>query len=227
MQALKVTFHLRRPVVEQDDRPLHLDALLTAGRARQLELAGDEDAWTNALDLSSLLAREQDIWKASWLFAQSDRQRESVVEQHILVRRSGSMGGYYEALAAGHYTHNAKDSWTLNSGSGPFKAFMLPLNVRHVLSYTAWAVGDAQEITQTLSHIKSIGKVRRNGYGEIDCVEIESAPAEEAEHWRLRTLREGMTPLDGMPYAQTYSTVTAPYWQRANRVAAIEPIGVL
>lgn len=227
MQALKVTFHLRRPVVEQDDRPLHLDALLTAGRARQLELAGDEDAWTNALDLSGLLEREQDVWKASWLFGQADGRRDSVVEQHILVRRSAQAGNYYEALAAGHFDHKAKDTWSLDSGSGPYKGFMLPLNVRHILTYTAWAVGNADAILETLAHVKSIGKVRRNGYGQIDCVKITPAPAGEAEHWRLRTLREGMTPLDGMPYAPTQATVTAPYWQRTARVAAIEPIGIL
>lgn len=227
MQPLKITFHLRRPVVEHNDRPLHLDALLAAGQARQLELAGHEEAWTAALDLSEILDREDGIWKASWLFAQTDSRRDRIVEQHVLVRRPALADGYFEAFDAGRFTPEGRGPVRLNSSSGPYKGFMLAMQVRHVLSYTAWAVGDLQAMVRTLAVIKHIGKVRRNGYGEIARTEIEPAPDSEAQHWRLRTLPEGMRPLEGMPYALTEATVTAPYWQRTNRVPAIEPIGIL
>jgi CRISPR type IV-associated protein Csf3 len=88
----------------------------------------------------------------------------------------------------------------------------------------AFAIGDIEEIQEMLFNIEFIGKQGRNGYGAIRDITVEPCPDAE-QKWQLRVLPETFLPtIKGVDFAPAMHCLKPPYWQKMNRVVAMEPI---
>lgn len=121
----------------------------------------------------------------------------------------------------------------LDTSSGHWKSYHLPLKVRAASRVTWFAVGDRRGIWKLLQRVTSIGKKRSVGYGRISRWAVE--PIDRDISW-FATDGDGekmllMRPLphcDDLPqnmtgYAVDYGAVQPPYWHPARYVERVVP----
>lgn len=230
MTPLKITFHLATPMVVDSESPLHLDALIASTVAREAESLGDPNAWARADDLSSYLDRASFpagwVWRASALqFVPA--QKTNFLYDHINTVRRSDPDDIYGAHMRGDWAQERAikpETWKVNTVSGQLRGYQMLIRTRMVDRAVAWAVGDKDAIEHACSQIKALGKIRRNGHGRVYATSVEEAPEGEANHWMLRTLPDGVAGLAGVNYQPVIATLRAPYWRKANRVVAQDPL---
>lgn len=227
MEALAITFTFCQPVVRDSEHPIQLDALLAWAVAQEAEEFGSDNAWSDADDLSHLLERssaqeeglehpDQWVWKASQLVftPTTERFMQSMVRK---LEPEAYSDAYGRDLIQG------RGRTYINSGSGQERAYQFLMPYQWMEKATAWCVGDAQGIREALSRLHGIGKLTRNGYGQIRDIEIQT-DERAAELWRQRILPAGMRGTPGVPYAPAMHCLRAPYWKKTSRQVAQEPV---
>lgn len=230
MEALKVTFRFASPILRDSDRPVHLDALVASALMREHEDNGTPNAWRASDDLSDMLERTDPdhqggwVWKASMLRFKASLPRQWVNQ----VRRSEPERIYEDAgvFWKGDGKQNAEGvgaKFTVDTNSGQLRGYQWLNATQWMDSAEAWAIADQGALEHYLSRISYIGKKGSNGYGLVASLSIESAPVEEADNWMIRTLPAGLAGKSGLQYEPVAACLRAPYWNKLNRVMALEP----
>ena len=221
MEALKVTFTFAGPVVIDSEYPIHLDALLAWCVVDEAESVAMPNAWAAGDDLGHIVGRaeapdEQWVWQASRLvFAQaSERFMMNMVRKcEPLVY----MDGYDRGLIDGRKRN------TINSGSGQERAYQFLMPYQWFERAEAWCLGSREALEETLARLHAIGKLTRNGFGQIKGIQVEP-DKQAADRWKWRTLPQGIEGAKDTVYAPTLQCIRAPYWKKTNRVPANEPL---
>jgi len=219
-ESLKVTFEFGSPVVVDSEYPIYLDALLAFAKAKDAEGKGAPNPWSEAQDLPLGKAGKGSnwVWKASVLLFTPGAPRELVNMQ-----RKSDPDMFYRDHAAGLWGQNKSRVPTINTKSGQLRAYQFYVSTQWMLKAEAWYVGDEKLIEYLLSKISHIGKMGRNGWGQISNHEV-SRSREAAELWKLRVLPADVKGLKGVSYVPTISPPRAPYWDKLARVEMFEPI---
>lgn len=219
-KPFKVTFRFRTPIVLESEYPIHLDALL-AWAITQEEADVGHDSWAFAEDLSLWLDSAENangkVWKASRLIFTPLRERGQI----NMIRKSDPET-IMRDLDAGHFGHTRTIS-SINTRSGQYRAYQMLVPYQWMEKAEAWGVGDIGEVKKLLGHLINIGKQARNGFGLIESFIIELDPSADVK-WALRILPIGMPGISGVDYAPVLHCLSVPYWQKTNRVLAMEPI---
>ena len=212
MRPLKITWRLAAPII-LGDHPLHLDGLLAFSRVQQALQEGVENPWDAQTDLPLEMCGE--VWKSSRLFfSAGQRFRETMIRKWEIQSMARTKGLVWDG---------ALDKPP--AGTGRYKGFLLTREGQWSKSAVAWCVGDPDKVEDLLQGVRYLGKMSRIGFGEIDQVQVEDAPSEEAEFWRLRFLPAGQQSdcLSGYDYGKALITVTAPYWDRTRLQEGLVP----
>ena len=230
MSPLKIIFKMGAPLVIDSEAPLHLDALVAAMLCERYEREGHDDAWTASANLGDFLEQAHYpsgwVWKASAVQFKPTHNVPLLFSQQNTIRRSDP-DAFYDAHLRVDWTEERAlnpTTWKVDTASGQLRGYQWLVRTRMVDEAVAWAVGDKKALTDILSNLRQLGKVRRNGFGRVRSVTVEHASTEEADNWMLRTLPEGAVGLPGVNYANVVATLRAPYWRKTNRVVALEPI---
>lgn len=227
MQALKIQFRFGAPIQMDSEYPIHLDALIAASVAREAEALGDADPWRMADDLSPYLGKTEGdawVWKASALQFEAVKRTDALFDGHNTVRRSDPER-YYDDFKAGLWqASRAGAAPTINTQSGPLRGYQWLSRAKWMAGATAWAVGDAEAVSEALGRISYVGKSGRNGFGRVVDVRVTPASDDERDNWMLRWLPDGMQGKPGVQYATVQACLRAPYWRKTARVLAAEPI---
>ena len=210
MKPLRITFTLRSPMV-LPERPIHLDSIVGCAAYRNAERSGAADPRTELDSLPFARATGPDgqwVWQASQLLLE---QEGGIFWTHYV--RSYEVNAWAAGRERGHWQGNKN---AIRVGSGPMKAFAITQPMGHIRRAVAWGVGDADAIDFLLrQEIVALGRNTRQGWGRIDSIAIEDAPAGEEGFWQRRVLPQslGEFKLPGH-YAGTAS-VRPPYWDRS------------
>lgn len=137
-----------------------------------------------------------------------------VVETHHWHKR-------FEELAAHALTQEGKVDMAgkrkVQTGSGEFRAYRMPIEVEVVERVVWWAHGDAAEIERLLvSHVHALGKKRNAGWGQVAAWQVEEDP-DGLHMWRRsggmvtrRIPRSCAGPEDGGDI--DIGAIRPPYW---------------
>jgi CRISPR type IV-associated protein Csf3 len=214
MKPLRITWTFRMPVV-LGDLPLHLDALLAYARVMHASQTGGDAALAHD-DLP--LHREGSVWAASQVVFTPT----GLAGRQPMVRRLDIDA---LAMSKGEIWHSSRDRDTFTAGTGKFKVFDLRVDYAWMERADAWCLGHEETIRDLLGTISHLGRLTRNGWGEVDQCTISPATAAEAEFWRLRALPAGTgLELDGVAYARAVQGVAPPYWDRTRHIEASVPV---
>jgi len=126
-----------------------------------------------------------------------------------------------EARRRGAYTKTKVDV-----AVGPDRGYFFSAISRPIERLRAYCIGDADRVAALLGHISAVGGERRNGYGRItDAGWSVTRDASAEQEWLVRTLPvEAAERRSGCAYGEASATVGPPYFARAMRVAAAEPL---
>ena len=230
MLPLKITFAMKSPIIVDSEAPFHLDALLASCVCEDAQRLGSDNAWAEADDLSAYLERatfgDEWVWKASALQFTAHEGTSFVLSQINMLRRSDPENVYDAHLRADWDSTRKINpaTWKIDTASGQNRTYQWIAQMRHISHMTAWCVGDEHAIRDALSRVGGLGKMRRNGFGRVDSINVESAPAHECDHWMLRTMPRGAAGLPGVAYEPVISPLRAPYWRKPSAVVAQEPL---
>lgn len=221
MEPFRVRWAFREAIAEPS-HPIHLDSLLARARVDQAIAAGgaDEAALTRASQDLPLERQEGPggawVWRASQLFL----ERFGPAQQVTMFRRTD-----LNDLHARRGVLFESDKTEFPPGTGPFRGFAIPLAVRHIKGATAWGIGDIAAVRSLLQErIPALGKVTRNGWGEIESMAVEPCP-DAARLWVCRTLPAWAGAQAGPGHARSFETVRPPYWLRSAREEALAFVG--
>lgn len=221
MTPLKIEFHLGSPVVVDSEYPTHLDGLLAWARVKEAEERGDANPWLAGEDLPLERAGSGDdwVWQASRLIFEAATPR-----QIVNMQRKCDPDRFYHDFDQGLWKGaRGNKPPTINTVSGQQRAYQYYTSVQWMARVEAWCVGDADRVRTLLGRIEHLGKMGRNGFGQvlkITVTEDESAQ----ERWRLRVLPDDVPGLDGVEYGVTQHPPRAPYWDKIRRVSLREPV---
>ena len=221
MTPLKVIFQFQSPLVLESEYPIHLDALLAWCEAQEAEAAGSDTPWQDAQDLSHLLDPHGDgddmVWKASRLVftPMSERHKLNMI-------RKTDPEAIMEDYDAGRFTHS-RPVTRVDTRSGQSRAYQMLVPYQWMERAEAWAIGDEDEIRERLSLLKHVGKMGRNGFGIIKSIEVLPCP-EAQDLWKIRVLPQGSAGAPGVEYVPAMHCLRAPYWEKTNRIIAVEPV---
>ncbi len=208
---LRVEFSIGSDIVLTNDQPIHLDGLLAWAHGQELESQGHPDPWAGALDLADCLERcHDDPASPVWCASQVMLNFTGDMDWRAMIRKADP-----EAMAE-YRTEGPLDmrANVVNVNSGPLRAYMLNIPLRHARTAVAWCLGDPSAIQRRLNLVRHLGKMGRNGHGRVTGVTLtEDAVAERM--WRYRTLPAGVPGVPGVRYGLTMETTTSPYWSRA------------
>lgn len=214
MKPLRITWTFKTPVM-QGDLPLHLDALLAFARVNESLTTGEDPAVAHD-DLP--LERCDQVWAASQVaFAPALARGRQQMVRRLDADRLAEAKGRCAKMSVNVFT----------PASGRFKAFNLIADYAWVPQANAWCVGDEDRVRALLETIPALGRLTRNGWGEIKQLDVRPAPAGEEGYWRLRALplHSGLE-LAGTPYATVIQGVVPPYWDRTRHIPAAVPIEI-
>lgn len=218
MEPLRIEWKLVRPVVARAHE-LHLDSLLAWARVQ--EAGGD---WSVLQDLP--LEREEH--QGEWIFKASIVEFESEEATRLvhMVRRTDPTQISLDA-AEGRLVLNRA---TIAMGSGDLKGYSWHVPTQACRSATAWCVGDLERVTELLGRVRSLGKMARNCFGEVESFTVLPAAEEEADRWTVRSYPEGFSSSEvlgraqklGWGFARAVGRAHPPYWHHEKSVV-LEP----
>lgn len=221
MTPLKIDFKLASPVVVDSEYPIHLDGLLAWARVKEAEEGGDPNPWAAGDDLPLAKAGSGDdwVWQASRLLFVPATPR-----QLVNMQRKCDPDRFYGDFERGLWKPSRGDSPpTINTMSGQLRAYQFYTSVQWMARVEAWCVGDTDRIQTLLDRVEHIGKMGRNGFGQVLQVTV-SEDSTANDHWRLRALPNDVAGVEGVEYAQAYHPPRAPYWDKVRRVQMREPV---
>jgi CRISPR type IV-associated protein Csf3 len=205
MIPFKVSWHLSQPVC-QSDRPLHLDALLAWARVQEAVKSGLEVAQALAvqeeLPLEAALKDRAKVWKASALLFKFQCTP-------FLVPMTRRTDPQEMAFARGTIISTTRNKITQSTGA--YKDYDMRITCQWVEKVEAYGVGDLEAVKTLLKKVPALGRLTRNGWGEVS--EMEIFPDEEAlEKWRYRTLPANF---EATKWHQPgIGAIRPPYWRR-------------
>ncbi|MBU2786268.1 hypothetical protein HAP93_10930 [Acidithiobacillus ferriphilus] len=226
MEAIEITFRLGSNILVDSEHPVHLDALVAYGVMREAEIQGCDDPWRAADDLSECLDRTDGdpwVWKASRLDMPARLSGMGVFQMTNMVRKS-EPERFYDALDAGDWEsqRQIRGSFTIDTQSGQYRGYQWYAISRSVPEVKAWAIGDYDALEYYLRHVTHIGKMGRNGYGNVTGIEL--AACVDTEAWRLRCLPTDMAGKPGVRYEAAYGCLRPPYWRKTRQEVVREPM---
>lgn len=115
----------------------------------------------------------------------------------------------------------------LNTSSGRYKAYRMPLPVSIVPEITWTAEGDAAEVRRLLRRITHIGKKRSQGYGLVAEWVVEEVPGEWGPWMDGRLRRPVPASMEVPPDIPAYKTVLSirpPYWHPSRKRVCVMPV---
>ncbi|AJF08229.1 type IV CRISPR-associated protein Csf3 [Geoalkalibacter subterraneus] len=234
MDALKISWELKTPIVLKGDMPLMLDSLLAwcAVQKDHRENGIGESPWAAQERLP--LGQVSGIWQASQLHFEfiSERLPFTMTRRHELdpfakVLQPGAKGfekGIPEDLLRKSWLCQQKKD-TFEASSGPYRAFLLHQKYRWVEKAQAWCVGDKDSVEELLQELTHLGSLTRNGFGAVKSTTVELASEDQKENWRIRPLPvEAGLEKPGITYAMAMQSVRPPYWDRTQYQKVLVPI---
>ena len=229
MQALKVVFRFRSPLMVDSEHPLHLDAVLSFALMKELEENESANPWQESLDLSNILEKTEGtpwVWKASQIEFRSGMA--PFLSTHLMtnmIRRSDPERTYADLGYAWETSRTVGPAFKVDTRSGQQRGYQWLAASRWIREATAWAIGDIDAVRHYLSFIKFLGKQGRNGYGQISEVSVDPVTQDvENENWKKRCLPEGIPGLPGIVYEPSFETARPPYWRRTERERVLVPV---
>ncbi len=218
-----VMFTFASPVVVNSEYPIYLDALLAFAAVQAAEEKRAENPWSAGDDLPLDRAGTGKDWvyRASRLVFTPSSAREIVNMQ-----RKSSPEMFYSDFDIGlwGYDNEKKLPPTINTKSGQFRAYQYYVSTQWMDKAVAWCIGDRELITQLLSRITYVGKLGRNGWGLINSITVMPEP-DASVKWALRVLPPDVdSPIKNIRYVPVVAPPRAPYWNKLNNHAMMEPI---
>jgi len=221
MQPLKITCRIADGCIVSTDGLFSLDSLLAAEWMRQnhpeqyYSDGAKNELIESVLPLAEVEICGQRIWAAS------------VAQYHLYGEQTYYWHKRFDERLAGMYLDEPK---RVNTGSGEFKGYRMPVNVLLISDLTWFAVGDLDAVRELLMGIRSLGKKRAYGFGAValdecgdPCWTVESWP----DGWSIRG--PGGKLMRAVPWdGQSSGTVRRwgirpPGWLPANQVVAQIP----
>lgn len=221
MTPLKIEFQLGTPVVIDSEYPIHLDGLLAWSRVQEAIRLGDTNPWGASDDLPIAKAGQNEdwVWQASRLVFKYCTPR-----QLVNMQRRSEPDRIYRDYERGLWRAKRKDGPpTINTNSGQLRAYQFYTSVQWASHAEAWCVGDPDRVRELLDKIEHIGKMGRNGFGQVSNILV-TEDDEALERWRLRVLPIDVPRLSGVDYTLGLQTPRAPYWEKSRRVPMFDPV---
>lgn len=187
-ESLRITAHLRTPVVA--DRWLPLDAILLYQISRQrlgpqvATLPGGEPA-SEAISMPLAIHG-----KPHWYYACSWAQPQP----WWLAEGRDHWNKRFDTGFA-HLVDFRRRRGKVIIEQGRYKAYHMPIFYRVAIRINWYCIGDKREIEQLLSTVTHLGKKRSQGWGRVIKWEIESWPHDWSV-WRDGRLTRGVPPQD-------------------------------
>jgi len=222
MQPLQITFELATPVVIESEHPIHFDGVLASCVAQEAVESGSRTPWQDADDLSKLLEstsaneRGEWVWKASRVLFEpaSERFMQSMVRR---AEPETFMGAQAEGFLN---VRSPRSVFVTTEGAG--RAYYLFHNYQWMRRATAWCIGDAVEIMNSLKRVQSLGKLARNGYGVVRAIQV--SECEDNGQWRNRFLPLEQAGAAGVAYITGLRRLQAPYWKKEAMTEVLVPL---
>ncbi len=232
MEPLKITFHLRTPVVIMD-MPVHLDALIAWAQTQEKLSQGVEA--DNIRELAAELPFEEHtagagtVWKASVLVPEAILFTTTMQWTRRTDPYQVTEGLEKGWLATGK-NYKPEKGYKINTASGLLKNNRQVYAVQMVEKMQAWCIGDAERIEQLLlDHVRAIGAKTKMGHGQIredefgnPMIEVERDDA-ALENWKLRFMPNKVSE----EYVRMTSPLKPPYWDKSSAVMGWFPFGFL
>ena len=220
MAPLKVTITFRSPLIQHNDNPIHLDALLAWCLSNEAEECDDDNPWDADNQLVSVLEKAYApngdwVWKASRLVF-TPLSGVAFINQ---TRRTDATE-YLDAKDKGVLLMGPE---TLRTDRGNQKSYQFLVGYQWMAKAEAWCVGDADAVIDLMSRLRGVGKMVRNGYGLIQNFTIDLRE-EAADKWRLRALPIEMDGVDGVTYYPVQQCLRPPYWRKECQIITREPL---
>lgn len=219
MEPLCIEWKLVRPVVCRAHE-LHLDSLLAWARVR--EAGGD---WTLRHDLPI----EREVHEDQWVFKASVVSFEgpSSLRMTHMVRRTDPTQIALDAAEGRVIYKRAK----IEMGSGELKGYAWHVPTQMWTSAKAWCVGDRERVIELLGHVRSLGKLARNCWGEVSSFAVHPAEDNERDRWTIRAYPAGFKSSKavltaqkaGWDFAEAIGRAHPPYWHH-EKSTVLEPI---
>lgn len=167
MEPLRIDIHLSTPMIKHE-RLLHFDALLAnlaaeAGRSNGVP-------WEKAIQELPLEKEKREggnwVWKASAFKATSIYQN-----MRAMVRRTS-----VEDIERDRNIESVlkMKEIKINLRSGHDRNYFWYIGLSTVPLAQAWCIGDKERIIELMSGLNTIGKLKRNGHGRVDRVDVVS-----------------------------------------------------
>ena len=222
MEPLRVTFTFTAPMMRHSEHPLHLDALVAWCVSEDAISAGSTDPWGDAGDLSYALDRAEAengewVWKASALVFKPLRERELTT----MIRRSDVVD--YAHAYASKIIESRVTPASVNTRGGHLRAYQYMMPYQWMSSATAWCIGEREVLADLLPRLPGIGKQTRNGYGQIASIDV-TVDEVAQRNWMRRVMPRQLADKAPFLYVPTQFPLRAPYWKKAERVLAMEPV---
>jgi CRISPR type IV-associated protein Csf3 len=199
LENLKVIAKLLTGQVATYDGHLPLDGILAMAwmRKHHPELVGQPIDFNNMIDAELPLEKrgEGDNWYWACSFACFTPLKETKRYWH---KR-------FDEQYAEKYIDFGKKRGTVNTKSGEYKAYRIPLNIILIPEITWYAVGDKEEVQELLTEITHIGKKSAQGLGAV-------------REWTVNSIDEDLSWLRPMPdeNGDDFIAIRPPYWYFEN-----------
>jgi CRISPR type IV-associated protein Csf3 len=221
----KITFKMQNAVCLNDY--LMIDSLLAYAVLKDI-LGNQFENVTNSdelIDVPLPLKRTDNIWHASaGVFNVID------TDQGSWKKRWDSTDNH---LVNPNKKRSGKYSLKIDVGSGPNKAYSMPLQLYLTKKISFYINGNKNEVTRLLqNNIRAVGKKRSQGYGFILDMKIKK---DDQDNSILKNGKDVMRPVtEGVMYQNTtnfgdvnyikrYMPVVPPYWNAKESVQALAP----
>jgi CRISPR type IV-associated protein Csf3 len=215
MKPFRIDWTLSMPMV-MPEHPIHLDAILAAVRVERAAGEADPLAAQHDLPLEKEVCGESWVWKASAI----QSTPALPLQMCMMTRRTDAV-----RLAFDRETIVQTRLSIANEGTGLLKNYDLRFAVQWHKSLSAWGVGDIDQVRDLLASVRYLGKMRRNGWGQIKECRVEADDL-AMSHWSRRTLPESMAGLASSQHAPTVAVCSPPYWNRAQAEPAFRWCGM-
>ena len=189
-EPLKVTVHLRTPVVADQWLPLDAILLYQVSRERlgvqQATLPGGEPA-SKGLTMPLLkLHNGEPIWYYACSWAQPQPWWLAEAKDHWNKRFDGQFA---------HLVDFQGRRGKVIIEQGRYKAYHMPVFYRVAMKIDWYCIGDKERIRDLLSIVTHLGKKRVQGWGRVIAWEVDSWPHDWSV-WRDGQLTRGVPPQD-------------------------------
>lgn len=217
MQAFVVRWRLSSPMVVPE-RPIHLDALLASAKVDASLRSGEplERALARQEELPLERAAGPDgewVWKASQLLL-----RPSSSPMNVAMTRRVDV----ETMAADQGRLFTSRRQSAKIGMGPFRNYDLRVPVQWQDEVVAYGVGEIEAVSGLLRDVRSLGRLRRNGWGRVAFCAVTPASVDDDGGWKMRTLPLGLRDQALPEHWPAIGNCRPPYWERAGWKEVLE-----